>query len=148
MRKTIILTSVIALMLASFSIVNACGNKGKSSQASTTNSTNESSSCASKMEKAAVDVAGSKIQAQTIEMKQNSDDKSAQAITCPSSAEGCNGKSASACPYMKNGMKAQDTKATQSKSKNSDKTKADKSKIALNPSQDNKLTLVNQEVAQ
>lgn len=107
MKRTSILAIALALVLGAAAVIYACGNSSKTDQASTTGS----SACGTA--------------AKTSQVSATDKSQDVKALTADSKAKSCNemssscgttcvdkAKSASACPAMKDGSSAKQTKTT------------------------------------
>jgi hypothetical protein len=138
MKRTTILVFALAMVLGAAAIIYACGNSGKTDQASATGG----SSCTNSAKTSQVSATDKSSDVKVITADSKSKDDKTMSSECQSSCTGSKAGSASACPAMKDGSTAKQTKTT--KIDDPAKQKAAKSKVVQAKNSDNTLA-VNQE---
>jgi hypothetical protein len=130
MKKTTILVFALALVLGAATIIYACGNSGKTDQASAACG----SSCTNAAKTSQVSATNKSSDAKVITADSKVKDDKTMSSGDHSACMGTKTGSASACPYMKDGSSAKQTKTT--KVDDSAKTKVAKSKVVQTRSSD------------
>jgi hypothetical protein len=123
MKRMTILAFALVLVLGAAAAIYACDKSGKADQASATNG----SSCTNSAKTSQVSATDKSSDVKVITADSKAKENNTMSSGCQSSCTGAKTSGASACPYMKDGSAAKQTKAT--KVDDSAKQKAAKAKV-------------------
>jgi hypothetical protein len=144
MKKITILLSLLALLIGSYAVGNACGNKSKASQTSENGTTCGATCNSIKAQKTGADINIPNAKAETAQVKVVSEKTVSQSTSCPHMGSTADNNKHSCCSGMKANVSG---KAGIQKQQESATTKIDKNKIAKNDNQPKDLSFNGQEAA-